>query len=82
MEGVNFTLIEERISPVLKTVFDEILKENLIEEVRLTMEKETDCYAEGDFEVVNIEEFTSGVTYDSQETSSADIIEFYQSDVE
>jgi hypothetical protein len=42
MERRSFSIIEERISPVIKRLIDSILLENLIEEVRVTMDKSGD----------------------------------------
>jgi hypothetical protein len=39
MESRSFTIIEERIGPAIRNVTDNILHENLIEEVKLSMER-------------------------------------------
>jgi hypothetical protein len=49
MECRSFSIIEERISPVIKRLMDAILLENLAEEVRITMEK-SDTLDMNDFE--------------------------------
>ena len=42
MEGRSFHIIEERIGPIIRQLTDEILLENLIEEVRLSIDNESD----------------------------------------
>jgi hypothetical protein len=42
MERRSFSMIEERISPVIKRLIDAILLENLVEEARITIEKSTE----------------------------------------
>jgi hypothetical protein len=39
MESRSFTIIEDRIGPIIRTLTRDILTENLVEEVRLTMDK-------------------------------------------
>ena len=48
MERRSFPMIEERISPAIKQVSDSILMDNLVEEVRITMEKSN--FDENDFQ--------------------------------
>jgi len=43
METRSFPVIEERIGAVVRDLTDDILRENLIDEVRLTMEQSSDC---------------------------------------
>jgi hypothetical protein len=50
MEGCSFTIIEDRVGPLLREVSEEIVLANLIEEVKLSMEV-NDSHDELDFRV-------------------------------
>jgi hypothetical protein len=50
MESRSFAIIEQRLGPVIKELCDETIRNNLIEEVRLTMEA-SDAHSNANFEL-------------------------------